>query len=409
MSHLLALLLLNPIAVQEKAPIGTRAVDYVSVRNQQPLFGVVLEHAARKPALVAVQRGWLRKDQPEAYKTYRKQELDRARHQGQILIERLKQWIEERKDEEFLVKYLKEQLTKLRAEARAEKPREPTSQFMIVKIEAKQVRRVRRAGVERRKPLFLAYRERLKDIEIRSAENLTKELIDKGNLMPKEPVNLSDRIPSTGDNIAQWSARQAIIEQLYRTKPIKMAGTPRQIFQETTDGKPADVMEIAAKMMVPNADDIVGRLTESARFGQARTGARQWKTQAINEAKAQQRRAVFVKLVHPDLTLKEALVEAYLLARMPDGSWRTVWMSSHSVKPDLRPEIEKQLREDEQIRGILDMVKGLGNEEAVTKAVRFGAATKVANRQVEDEYVKWRDKFFDDLREPAIAFPGERK
>ena len=78
-------------------------------------------------------------------------------------------------------------------------------------------------------------------------------------------------------------------------------------------------------------------------------------------------------------------------------------------RQDLRPEIEKQLREDEQIRGILDMVKGLGNEEAVTKAVRFGAATKVANRQVEDEYVKWRDKFFDDLREPAIAFPGERK
>lgn len=410
MRYFLALLLLNTAFCeqksQEKAPIGTRAVDYVSVRNRPALFGIVLQHGTKTPTLVAVQRAWLKTSQPDAYKEYRKQEDERIRTQSQILTERLKKWIDERKEDKFLTEYLNEQLTKLNTTARAEKPQEPTTQFMIIELEAKHVRRVRISGGERRKPLWLAYRERLKNIEIRSGEDLMKELVGSGKPVPKQPVDLSDRIPSTGDNDSQWAGRQAIIEQVYRQDPLKMSGTPQQLFVETNDGKQADVMGMVAKLMTPRIEDIVSQLTQPA-TGHLKSRSEKWQQQAVDQGKAKKKRVVFVKLVRPDPSLKEAVVEAHLIAQMPDKSWRPVWKTSHSVKPDERPELEKQLREDEQIKQILDAMQALGQEQAVTKAIRFGAATKEANRLAEDAYVKWRDKFFDDLRGPTLVLPRQ--
>lgn len=392
---------------QDSAPISSRAVDYVSIRNRQPLFGIVLEHAPKKPLVVAVQRQWLRETQPEAYKEYREQESKRARHQRTVLIERLKVWIEERKDDEFFAEYLTKQLTKLRSEAQADKPqKEPTSQFMIVEIEAKYVRRVRPSAGARRAPLWLAFRERLKNIETKSGEDLLKELREKGLAIPKEPIDLSDRIPSKGDDKFQWAGRQAIIEQLYRENPLKMAGTPTQVFPEAKVGEQADVQGMVAKMLGQRVDDLLKEFGEPGGSSMNR-GERTWQLQAVNEAKERKKRAAFVRIVHPDKDLKEAVVEGFLIGRMPDNTWRIVWKTKHSVKPESRPELEKELREDKQIKAILDAMQGLGNEEAVLKAIRFGAATKQANRFVDDAYVKWRDKYFDDLRQPGLLLPKQ--
>ena len=217
MTSIAVLFLLN-VPVQKVAPIKERSVDYVSVRNQQPLLGIVLEHGGTKPVVVAVQRAWLKAKQPEQYKHFREQEVERELALRKVLTTRIETWLKERSEDKDLVQYLQDQQKKIETLGRGAK--EQTTQFIICTLPAKSIRRLQLSAGERRKPLWLAYRERLKDIEIRSGQSLAEELKEKAVKFPTGQVDLSARIPARGDNEHQWAARQAIIEQLYRLSLI---------------------------------------------------------------------------------------------------------------------------------------------------------------------------------------------
>lgn len=390
--------LLAPLS-QDIAPVRDRAVDYISVRNQQPLFGFVLEHDGRRPTIVAVQRAWLRRERPKHHEAFRRQEQLRAAKQRELVITRIRTWMQERAADTHLVEFLQEQLDGLLAEP--QRPtQEPQTQFMLVQIDPEKVRRVQRARRGVRTIAWLACRERLANVETRSAESLGKELADLGVKVPQKPVNLSDRIPGMGDNAEQWAGRQAIIEQLYRD-PVKMKGTPDLLFRESSDGKPVNTQAMLAKMMQRRMNSLIEEFTEP-NLNRGKSASRRWMKQAQAEAARSDSRAVHVTLVHPDPTMRQAVVEAFLLARMPNGSWRPVWQTRHALAPEARPEIEERIREDEQMKALLEALSGLGQQEAVEKAIRFGAATLEAQRLVEADYVRWRDPFFDDLRTPSL-------
>ena len=401
MTSIAVLFLLN-VPVQKVAPIKERSVDYVSVRNQQPLLGIVLEHGGTKPIVVAVQRAWLKAKQPEQYKHFREQEVERELALRKILTTRIETWLKERSEDKDLVQYLQDRQKNIETLGRGAK--EQTTQFIICTLPAKSIRRLQLSAGERRKPLWLAYRERLKDIEIRSGQSLAEELKEKAVKSPTGQVDLSARIPARGDNEHQWAARQAIIEQLYR-KPVKMLGTPETIFRDKGDGQPANVEQILTKLMTSRIDSVMKELLAEPTRAKPRPVKQQWFQQAVAEAKKTDSRAAHVTLVHPDASMKQALVEAYLIGRMPDGKWRVVWKTSHSIKPEDDPELEDQIREDEQIKAITDALGGLGQQGAIDKAIRFGAATMKGQRAAEDAYVRWRDKFFDDLTTPNIRLP----
>lgn len=399
MVHIMVLLLLN-VPVQKVAPIKQRAVDYVSVRNKPALFGILLDHGGKRPTIVAVQREWLRTTQPEQFQLFRKQEIERETRLRKVLAGRIEKWIKERPEDADLLAYLREQQASLKVGERESK--EPKVQFIIGSLEAKSVRRVQPSAGERRRPLWLAYRERLKNVETRSSESLMEELADKGVQIPEGPVDLSARIPSRGDDEFQWAARQAIIEQLYR-QPIKMMGTPEAVFRDKGDGNAADTQAIIAKLMQQRISSVISELIEP----NAKTNStkQEWFKQAKVEAAKTDSRAAHITLVRPDPTMQQAVVEAYLIGRMPDGSWRVVWKTQHSVVPDKDTDLEDQIREDEQVKSIVDALGGLGQQDAVNKAIRFGAATMKGQRQAEDAYVKWRDAYFDTLTGPGIRLP----
>lgn len=398
----LSLLLLMVVAPDHKvAPIRSRAVDYVSVRNQLPLFGVVLDHGGTRPTVVAVQREWLRKERPEQYKEYRQQEIDQGIAQRKVLIARIDKWKKEREGDDDLIEYLEEQQKVLQELDRV--PAEPKTQFMLVTLPAKSVRTVQRSGGERRQPLWLAYRDKLAKVETRSAESLSKELREKKVVVPKSPIDLSNRIPSRGDDRTQWAARQAIIEQLYRS-PIKMAGTPQMVVRENANGQAADAQMLIGKLMQERVGDLIRELSEPNAFGKKQR-KRAWFDQAVAEAGKTNSRAAHVVLVHPDPTLRQAVVEAYLIGRMPDGSWRVVWKTRQTATPGEDTELEEQIREDEQVKSILETLGGLGQKDAVNKAISFGAATMKAQRAAHDTYVHWRDPFYDRLDQPMLKLP----
>ncbi|MFK7822173.1 MAG: hypothetical protein AB8G99_25990, partial [Planctomycetaceae bacterium] len=400
MSYCVAILLLFQ-GDHKVAPIKSRAVDYISVRNQLPFFGVVVEHQGTQPTVVAVQRKWLKAERPEQYEAYRKQEIQLGLAQRKALLARINKWIKERSQDADLVEYLNEQKQVLTQLHRV--PDEPKTQFMLITLPSKSVRRVQRSAGKPPRPLWPAHREKLQQIETRSAESLEEELRKNKVAVPTSPVDLSNRIPSPGDNEIQWAARQAIIEQLYRS-PVKMVGTPNMLVRENGNGNRADAGQIIAKLMQSQVSDLIKELSEPNAFGK-KSVKPAWMKQAIAEAKKTDSRAAYVMLVTPDPTMREAVVEAYLIGRMPNGSWRTVWNTRHTAKPSEDKELEDQIREDDQVKSILNTLGALGHQDAIDKAIRFGAATMKAQRAARDAYVYWRDPFFDRLDQPMLKLP----
>ena len=404
MTYCVAVLLLFQ-SDHQVAPIKSRAVDYISVRNQLPLFGVVLEHGGTRPTRIAVQREWLKQERPKQYATYRQQEIDQSLEQRKVLLKRVSEWMKQRAADADLIEYLTEQKSVLEELNRV--PEEPKTQFMLVTLPSKLVRRVQRSAGKRRQPLWLAYREKLQQIETRSAESLTEELLEKNLQVPKAPIDLSNRIPSSGDDTIQWAGRQAIIEQLYR-KPIKMAGTPKMIVRDDNNGQPADAKMLIQKLIQSQVDHLLDELSNPNGFGK-KSAKPAWIEQAIAEAKKTDSRAVHVMLVTPDPTMREAVVEAFLIGRMPDDSWRVVWRTKQTATPgedkQLEKQLEKQIREDEQVKSVLNEHGWLGQQAAMNEAISFGAATMKAQRAAHDAYVHWRDPFFDRLDQPMLQLP----
>lgn len=402
MACYLAILLLQP---QEKpAPFSKRAIDFVSVTSGSPLLGVVLQPGNRtRPTIVAVQREWLKQERPEQYTVFRKQEIKQTQVTRKVVLERLAKWIQQRPDEKDLLEYLKEQQASLIAER---VPAEPQSQFMLIELKPKEVRSIKKPSRKLRAPLWVALREKLKDVETRSSESLQKELKEKGIAIPRQPVDLSSRVPSRGDDKVQWAARQAIVEQLYRANPVKMSGTPDMVVRETTDGKPADVNMLIGKMMSGRIASLIKELTEPATAqGYAKTKTPAWFKQTRVVAKEANARAAFVKLVIPDTEMREAVVEAYLIGQMPDGSWRVVWKTRRSVRPGDDEELVDQIREDPQIKQALGALGKAVQGDMLDRALGFGAATMKAQQAVMEDYVKWRDPFFDSLEGPMLVLP----
>lgn len=397
-----ALIVLASVLPQETARISDRSVDYVGMKSGPPMFGVVLQAKGKTATMMAVQRDWLRKQSERRYQKHRQREVQMFRGAQKKLIERIEIWKTERKDDKDLIEYLDDQLKIQKAK---EKKEAPEPQLMLIELSPSMVRTTRLAKPEHRQVLLLSLREKLADVETRSAESLANELKSKQVVVPKGPVNLTDRAITPVDSEQQWAARQAIIEQLYR-KPVKMRGTRDFVMQEG-NGQQVDAQKLAMEMMQKQMSRLIEDLTEpTARRNQPTEQA--WLTETIAAAKKVGARAAHVALVIPDTTLQAAVVESKLLARMPNGRWIAVWSDRQSVTPVEDKEAEQQLRDNEQLGGLLDALGGLGKGDAVNKAVRFGTATREAHRLAESAYVKWRDPFYDDLSGPMIRLPSQR-
>ena len=397
-----ALIVIASLLPQGTTRISERAVDYVGLRSGPPLFGVILQTKGKTATMMAVQRGWLRKQSAERYEKYRTREVQQYQQSQKKLIERLEAWMKHRKDDKDLMDYLQTQL--LRQKAKENKPA-PEPQLMLIEISPSMVRTTKPAQRERRQVLLLALREKLEKVETRSAQDLADELKEKQVQVPKGPVNLTDRALAPADNEQQWAARQAIIEQLYR-KPVKMRGTRDFVIQESNDNKQIDAQKLAMDMMQKQMNRLIADLTEPT--ARRKPAQAVWLTETIKAAKKTNSRAAHVAMVIPDPTLQAAVVESKFLARLPDGKWVVLWSDRQSVKPVEDPEAEQQLRDNEQLGGLLDALGGLGKGDAVNKALRFGTATREAHRLAEAAYVEWRDPFYDDLSGPMIRIPRGR-
>ena len=110
------------------------------------------------------------------------------------------------------------------------------------------------------------------------------------------------------------------------------------------------------------------------------------------------------------LSEEEAAVQSVFVVRVDAGfpekaQWETVW--SHRETADatkVRAETEARIANDPQVKQALDKVKslGLGAEDQVQQAIRFGAATMAAQQTADSRFFEFRDRYVKHLDGPPL-------
>jgi hypothetical protein len=112
--------------------------------------------------------------------------------------------------------------------------------------------------------------------------------------------------------------------------------------------------------------------------------------------------------VNQDLAARRVAVEVRFVARLPDGAWRTIWQRSETAdasKP--RPDFERQIENDPQVRAAVELMKALGGgaDDQVKLAIRFGAATAEAQKEADGRFFEFHDRYLNRLDGPVLRVP----
>ena len=380
-----------------------RGVDMVGVTDGPVILGSIVSRRRDGSVTIATRRKWFEESVPKLYLEYREREVAAAEKVHEELVSRLDNWIEARRGQQRLVVTLEDYQARL-----ADGPELPDSEFVLVKLDGEHVRRVYQQPSARKRVAMTAWREQLDDVEKRSIKDLERELADRGMVVPKKPIDLSDRVGRvTTIDDREWAARVAVFEFLYAQK-VSYAGTIGNVLR--ADG-PQELGQAGLLKIVQGQmnSQIASLLNEG---GAVRKSLDPDIRTATAGAEADGARGVQITWVDFDLTANRIEVSARFLAQMPDGKWETVWEASKPANASDTPaDLASQLGDDPQIKQALDMARQFGAGDAVTKALRLGAATKVAQDEIKErfsDFLGMHRKRLDGPPLMADARPGKR-
>ena len=110
-----------------------------------------------------------------------------------------------------------------------------------------------------------------------------------------------------------------------------------------------------------------------------------------------------------DLIADRIEVSSRFLARMPGGEWETIWKASKQAAASNAPaDLITELGDNPQVKQTLEMARQLGAGDAVTKALQFGAATKVAQDDIMRRFSDFLELHRRAARWSAAGRTGQR-
>ena len=266
--------------------------------------------------------------------------------------------------------------------------------------------------------------ERLADVEGRSAADLAKELKGRGIDPTAPPPALGDRLPPLPQDDREWAMRMALVEDALGD-PVSFQGMGDTVVKAGEAGEGlAGILPQLLQFIGPQGGGIDG-LGEMLRGlgagglpgvpnlprGQQDNGAgpagERWLAAARQQAADAGRfRATRVKL---DGGAGRAEVETVFQARLPDGSWQTVWRDVEAADANTADEAAvERITADERISGLLQTIRGLGvvDEAAIMQSIRVGAATMKAQGTIDARFSDFRSRHIRRLDSPPLRPDG---
>ncbi len=387
------------------------AVDQVSVKGGPRLLGAILGRETDGSVAMAVGRAWLKKTHVHFFEEALRQETAETRAALTELRDRIADWRKARGEDKELEFFLRKEAERVETELAANDAgtRDEDSPFMVIDLAPAKIDRVVNQPPQRKSLAATAWHEGLAEVEGRSSASLAQEL-KKQKIEPSDdPDLILDLLPPRRQNDAAWAARKAIVEYRYR-KSLDFQGTGDQLLRTGEELKPADIGELIGGVLKGLGDDPLGDLFNpqgpaKPRKKTAPAATERWLETTSTKAKEEGLEGFRVTRVNPDMAAGRASVETRFVAKLPDGSWHTVWQRTETADASkARPDVEQQIEKDPQVRAALELFKtiGLGGEDQIKLAIRFGAATAEAQRAADSRFFEFRDRHLRRLDGPVL-------
>ena len=377
------------------------AGDHITLRNGSKLRGVLFEQSDRSVTLL-VSAKWLSTTNAKLYQTARPQTV--AAHEAGLeqVVQRLK--AEPPAAAEAVAAFFKQQLDDAQAEFAKVDDFEP--EFLWLTLPMKEVARVDATTPEQRQLLAWAWAEGLDRAEARSIEELSRDLKARNVSPIGWPLPFIERLPAREQTDNEWAARRALVEYALGSR-LEFQGTG-DVLARTGKEAQADagplLVELLKQQLQSQFGDLLGE--RPAKNGRDNAAKAESLTKAIQTAESEKRNGFRVTRLELAIELQQASVTTQFVARLADGSWRTVFQ--HTERADAkqaRPEIEKRIQDDPQVKRVLDLTRQLGvaGDGQIQQAIRFGAATMTAQQTCDREFAAFRDVYLPSMVRPTLS------
>jgi hypothetical protein len=279
--------------------------------------------------------------------------------------------------------------------------------FLWQTLSMKDVARVDAATPEHRQLLTWAWAEELDRAETRSAEELSRDLKARNVSPVGWPLSFIERVPAREQTDNEWAARRALADYALGQR-LDFQGTGDVLVRAGKEAQ-ADVgqllVELLRQQLQSQFGDLLGE-PRPAKKGRDNAANAESLAKAIQTAESEKRNGFRVTRLELASDFQQANVTTQFIARLADGSWRTIFQ--HTERADAkqaRPEIEKRIQDDPQVKKILDLTRQLGvaADEQFQQAIRFGAATMTAQQTCDREFAAFRDVYLPSLVKPTLS------
>ena len=393
----------------KSVPLSQLGVDVVSLKSGKPVRGAILKSEANGSVAMAVPREWLERVNPELLTKLAADEAASQRTAWEELRDRLTKLLATPPESQRSVFFMKEELERVEKLLAQAEPPEPT-QFVWFESKREAIAKVTPSAPDRQRIAIWAWGERLKEVETRDVADLTRELKQKG-VDPTTPApDLSDQLAARTQDEREWAARLALVEYAFGT-PLDFQGTADVLVQANGSRDLKDMAPVIAKVLRGQVDSFLKDLTGGGRPAKSKTASNNdWLKPAMREA--EQLKATGFRATRVDLNVegRQTAVQSAFVVRVGTGpqeqaQWETIW--SHRETADatkVRAEAEARIANDPQVKQALDKVKslGLGAEDQIQQAIRFGAATMAAQQAADSRFFEFRDRHLKHLDGPPL-------
>lgn len=376
--------------------------DQVTLRNGSKLRGVLMEQSDKSLTLL-VSAKWLSATNAKQHQTARQHTIAANTTGLEQVVQRLKA-VPPPVGNAALTVFLDQQLDTAKAELEKADDFEP--EFLWLSLSMKEVARVEAATPEHRQLLTWAWAERLDRVETRSAEELSRELKGRNVSPVGWPLGFVERLPAREQSDDEWAARRALVEYALGQR-LDFQGTGDVLARAGKEAQ-ADVgqllVELLRQQLQLQLGDLLGE--RPAKNGQNNAAKAESLAKAIQTAESEKRNSFRVTRLEMLGDFQQTNVTTQFVARLADGSWRTIFQ--HTERADAkqaRPEIEKRIQDDPQVKKVLDLTRQLGvaADGQIQQAIRFGAATMTAQQTCDREFSAFRDLYLTSLAKPTLS------
>ncbi len=395
----------------KSVPLSQLGVDVVTDRSVDYARGVILRSEANGSMTLAVSGKWLQKKNSGLWRLLVEKQAEEQRVAWEQLRDRLTKLLAAPPESQRSVFFMKEELERVEQLLANDEALHDLPRFIWYRVTKRDAStKVTPSAPDRQRVAIWAWSKRLEEVETRDVADLTRELKQKG-VDPTAPApDLSDQLAARPQDEREWAARLALVEYAFGT-PIDFQGTGDVLVRSDASRDLKDMAPVIAKVLRGQVDSFLKDFTGDGRPGKSKVASNDdWLKSAKLDAERLGATGFRATRVELNVEGRQTAVQSVFVARLntdpqAQGNWETIW--SHRETADattVRAETEARIANDPQVKQALDAVKklGLGAEDQVQQAIRFGAATMVAQQTADSRFFEFRDRHLRHLDGPPL-------